>query len=71
MKLFSADFVVLTSSGAISDLLEKRSSIYSDRVRHLFIPPRLPVLAYASPGLAYDSNARAVCHLRCLYLISH
>ena len=38
MKMFSTDFIILTSSEAISDLLEKRSSIYSDRVGHLFIP---------------------------------
>ena len=35
MKLFSKHFVVLNSSEAISDLLDKRSTIYSDRVSHL------------------------------------
>ena len=34
VKLFSADYVVLNSSEAISDLLDKRSAIYSDRVRY-------------------------------------
>lgn len=34
VKLLSADYVVLNSSEAISDLLDKRSAIYSDRVRH-------------------------------------
>ena len=34
MKVFSTDFIILTSFEAISDLLEKRSSIYSDRVGH-------------------------------------
>jgi cytochrome P450 len=33
VKMFSTDFIVLNSSEAISDLLEKRSSIYSDRPR--------------------------------------
>ena len=32
LKLFSADFVILSSSEAICDLVEKRSEIYSDRV---------------------------------------
>ena len=36
MKIFSKDMVVLNSSEAIYDLLEKRSNIYSDRVSHLF-----------------------------------
>ena len=38
MKLFSTDFIVLNSSEAISDLLDKRSSVYSDRVGHLSTP---------------------------------
>ena len=38
VKLFSTVFVVLNSSEAISDLLEKRSAIYSDRVSRLFDP---------------------------------
>ena len=39
IKLFSKNFVVLNSSEAISDLLDKRSTIYSDRVRHLAESP--------------------------------
>jgi hypothetical protein len=35
LKLFSTDFVILNSSEVICDLLEKRSTIYSDRVSHL------------------------------------
>ena len=35
LNLATADFVVLTSSDAISDLLEKRSNNYSDRVSPL------------------------------------
>ncbi|KAF9642534.1 cytochrome P450, partial [Thelephora ganbajun] len=35
LKLATADFVVLTSSEAISDLFERRSNIYSDRVSSL------------------------------------
>ena len=35
MKLFSKDLIVLNSSEAISNLLEKRSNIYSDRVSRL------------------------------------
>ena len=38
LKLFSKEFVVLNSSEAISDLLEKRSAIYSDRVSRLSNP---------------------------------
>ena len=32
IKLMTTDFVVLNSTEAITDLIEKRSSIYSDRV---------------------------------------
>ena len=32
LRLFTTDCIVLSSSEAISDLLDKRSSIYSDRV---------------------------------------
>ena len=32
MKLFSKDMIILNSSEAIDNLLEKRSNIYSDRV---------------------------------------
>jgi len=32
LKLLTTDFVVLNSTEAITDLLEKRSNIYSDRV---------------------------------------
>ena len=35
MRLFSKHLIVLNSSEAISDLLEKRSNIYSDRVSRL------------------------------------
>jgi len=35
LKLVAVDLVVLTSSEAISDLLEKRSKLYSDRVSAL------------------------------------
>ena len=35
MKLFSKDLIILNSSEAVSDLLEKRSNIYSDRVSHI------------------------------------
>ena len=69
MKLFSTDFIVLTSSEAISDLLEKRSSIYSDRVRHLLIPVTCSFSLMYDCKLAYDSDARAVCRPRCSYLI--
>ena len=52
MKLFSTDFIVLTSSEAISDLLEKRSSIYSDRVRHFLIPVACSfLLTYNQPTI--------------------
>ena len=34
LRVLGDDMVVLSSSEAISDLLEKRSSIYSDRVSH-------------------------------------
>lgn len=37
LKLLKTDFVVLNSTEAITDLLEKRSNIYSDRVSG---PPR-------------------------------
>lgn len=33
LNLFGADHVILNSNEAISDLLDKRSAIYSDRVR--------------------------------------
>jgi len=33
LNLLGADHIVLNSSGAISDLLDKRSAIYSGRVR--------------------------------------
>lgn len=33
LNLLGADNVILNSSEAISDLLDKRSAIYSDRVR--------------------------------------
>ena len=36
LNLLGADHVILNSSEAISDLLDKRSSIYSDRVRGCF-----------------------------------
>jgi len=32
LKLLTKDFVVLSSTEGITDLLEKRSNIYSDRV---------------------------------------
>jgi len=32
LRLLTTDFVVLNSTEAITDLLEKRSNIYSDRV---------------------------------------
>ena len=35
MRLFSKDILILNSSGAIYDLPEKRSNIYSDRVSRL------------------------------------
>ena len=35
LNIFGADNVVLNSNEAISDLLDKRSAIYSDRVRTL------------------------------------
>ena len=63
------DFVVLISSEAISDLLDKRSSLYSDRVGHLStLPPRLFWLMY-DWGLACGFNARAVCRPKRSYLI--
>jgi len=37
LNMFGADYVILNSSEAISDLLDKRSSIYSDKVRSLLI----------------------------------
>ena len=43
LKLATVDFVVLTSSEAISDLFEKRSKIYSDRVSSLANLPRMMV----------------------------
>ena len=33
LKMMTTDFVVLSSAQAISDLVEKRSNVYSDRVR--------------------------------------
>ena len=57
MKLFSTDVVVLTSSEAISDLLDKRSSVYSDRVGHLPIPPAFSLWLMYDWGSACDSNA--------------
>ena len=69
--MFSTDFIVLTSSEAISDLLEKRSSIYSDRVNYLFVPLAHSFLLMYGWKLAYGPDARAVCHLRCLYLTFH
>ena len=33
MKVITTEFVVLSSTRAISDLSEKRSNVYSDRVR--------------------------------------
>ena len=34
VKIFSTDYIILNSSEVISDLLEKRSAIYSDIVSH-------------------------------------
>ena len=42
MKLFSKDLIALNSSEAIDDLLEKRATIYSDRVSRLFRHLTLP-----------------------------
>ena len=42
LNLFGKDMIVLNSTKAISDLLDKRSKIYSDKVRTLpyfLIPP--------------------------------
>ena len=33
LKMMTTDFVVLSSAQAISDLVEKRSNVYADRVR--------------------------------------
>jgi len=38
IKLLTKDFVVLSSTEAITDLSEKRSNIYSDRVSSLVKP---------------------------------
>ena len=38
MKLLSKGMIVLNSSEAIDDLMEKRSNIYSDRVSRLIKP---------------------------------
>ena len=69
MRLFSTDFVVLTSSEAISDLLDKRSSVYSDRVGRLSTLPASSLWLIYGWGLAHDSNARAVRRPRRSYLI--
>lgn len=41
LNLLGADTIVLNSNEAISDLLDKRSAIYSDRVS-IFEPMTLP-----------------------------
>ena len=69
VKLFSTEFVVLNSSEAICDLLEKRSTIYSDRVSHLTKPPSRSL---SHDGiLAYCTNARTVRHPSYLHLTFH
>ena len=55
--MYSTDFIVLTSSEAISDLLGKHSSIYSDRVSHLFIPPARLFSLMHSWRAAYGPDA--------------
>ena len=64
MRLFSTDFVVLNSSEAISDLLDKRSSVYSDRAGYLSSLPAFSLWLIYGWGLARGSDARAVRHLR-------
>lgn len=34
LRVITTDFIVLDSAKAISDLVEKRSNVYSDRVRY-------------------------------------
>ena len=41
LRLVTKDFVILNSSQAISDLVEKRSDIYSDRVSAGTLPTKL------------------------------
>ena len=50
INLFSTDYIVLNSSEAISDLLDKRSAIYSDRVRRSSSPHSLVLTDTIWPG---------------------